>query len=129
MANVRVFSLARDLNLTSQEVIARLHKLGVEVRTASSSVDEDTADKLRRALKIDALTRKRKRIYGSEEVYLEKAIAPSHYVAVQILADDTKVDYLFFVGCSGAFDSRNRRTALAHRNGIRKAIGQELGKP
>jgi translation initiation factor IF-2 len=67
MANVRVFSLARDLNLTSQEVIARLHKLGVEVKTASSSVDEDTADKLRRALKIDALTRKRKRIYGSEE--------------------------------------------------------------
>ena len=36
MANVRVFSLARDLNLTSQEVIARLHKLGVEVKTASS---------------------------------------------------------------------------------------------
>ncbi len=67
MANVRVFSLARDLNLTSQEVIARLHTLGVEVKTASSSVDEDTADKLRRALKIDALTRKRKRIYGSEE--------------------------------------------------------------
>ena len=25
MANVRVFSLARDLNLTSQEVIARLN--------------------------------------------------------------------------------------------------------
>ncbi|MCG6924932.1 MAG: translation initiation factor IF-2 [Acidobacteria bacterium] len=67
MANVRVFSLARDLNLTSQEVIARLHKLGVEVKTASSSVDEDTADKLQRALKIDALTKKRKRIYGSEE--------------------------------------------------------------
>jgi translation initiation factor IF-2 len=67
MANVRVFSLARDLNLASQEVIDRLRQLGVEVKTASSSVDEDTADKLRRILKIDALTRKRKRIYGSEE--------------------------------------------------------------
>jgi translation initiation factor IF-2 len=67
MANVRVFNLARDLNLTSREVIERLQKLGVEVRTASSSVDEDTADKLRRALKIDALTKKRKRVYGSEE--------------------------------------------------------------
>jgi translation initiation factor IF-2 len=67
MANVRVFSLARDLNLSSREVIERLLKLGVEVKTASSSVDEDTADKLRRALKIDALTRKRKRVYGSED--------------------------------------------------------------
>jgi translation initiation factor IF-2 len=67
MANVRVFSLARDLNLSSREVIERLLKLGVEAKTASSSVDEDTADKLRRALKIDALTRKRKRVYGSEE--------------------------------------------------------------
>lgn len=32
---------------------------------------------------------------------------------VRILADDAKVDYLFFVGCSGAFDSRSRKTSLA----------------
>jgi translation initiation factor IF-2 len=67
MANVRVFGLARDLKLSSQEVIDRLKKLGVEVKTASSSVDEDTADKLRRILKIDALTAKKRRVYGSEE--------------------------------------------------------------
>jgi translation initiation factor IF-2 len=67
MANVRVFGLARDLKLSSQEVIDRLKRLGVEVKTASSSVDEDTADKLRRILKIDALTAKKKRVYGSEE--------------------------------------------------------------
>jgi translation initiation factor IF-2 len=67
MGNVRVFSLARDLNLTSQEVIDRLKKLGVEAKTASSSVDEDTADKLRRILKIDALTAKKRRVYGSDE--------------------------------------------------------------
>jgi translation initiation factor IF-2 len=67
MGNVRVFSLARDLNLSSQEVIDRLKKLGVEAKTASSSVDEDTADKLRRILKIDALTAKKRRVYGSDE--------------------------------------------------------------
>jgi translation initiation factor IF-2 len=67
MGNVRVFTLARDLKLTSQEVIDRLKKLGVEAKTASSSVDEDTADKLRRIMKIDALTAKKKRVYGSEE--------------------------------------------------------------
>ncbi|PYQ20112.1 MAG: hypothetical protein DMF79_11165, partial [Acidobacteria bacterium] len=72
MVNVRVFNLARDLNLSSQEVIDRLKKLGVEVKTASSSVDEDTADKLKRALKIDALTARKKRVYGSEEDEAER---------------------------------------------------------
>ena len=64
MGNVRVFGLARDLKLSSQEVIDRLKKLGVEVKTASSSIDEDTADKLRRILKIDALTAKQKKLGG-----------------------------------------------------------------
>ena len=72
MGNVRVFQLARDLGLSSQEVIDRLRKLGVEVKTASSSVDEDTADKLKRALKIDALTMHKKRIYGSVEDEAER---------------------------------------------------------
>src|SRR4030095_4123739 len=72
MVNVRVFQLARDLGLQSQDVIDRLRKLGIEVKTASSSIDEDTADKLKRALKIDALTTRKKRIYGSEEDEAER---------------------------------------------------------
>jgi Fe-S oxidoreductase len=32
---------------------------------------------------------------------------------IKVLADDVRVEYLFFVGCSGAFDSRNRHTSLA----------------
>jgi translation initiation factor IF-2 len=74
MGNVRVFQLARDLNLSSQEVIDRLKKLGMDVKTASSSVDEDTADKLKRALKIDAFTARKKRIYGSEEDEAEREL-------------------------------------------------------
>jgi translation initiation factor IF-2 len=72
MTNVRVFQLARDLGIPSQEVIDRLKKLGMEVKTASSSIDEDTADKLKRALKIDALTAKKRRLYGSEEEDAER---------------------------------------------------------
>ena len=72
MLNVRVFQLARDLGIPSQEVIDRLKKLGVDVKTASSSVDEDTADKLKRALKIDALTARKKRVYGSDEDEAER---------------------------------------------------------
>ncbi|HEV8254344.1 MAG TPA: translation initiation factor IF-2, partial [Vicinamibacteria bacterium] len=75
MGNVRVFQLARDLNLTSQDIIDRLKRLGIDVKTASSSVDEDTSDKLKRALKIDALTSAKKRVYGSEEDELEREAA------------------------------------------------------
>ena len=32
---------------------------------------------------------------------------------IKILTNDVDVEYLFFVGCSGSFDSRNRQTALA----------------
>jgi translation initiation factor IF-2 len=72
MGNVRVFNLARDLGLQSQDIIDRLKKLGIDVKTASSSIDEDTADKLKRALKIDALTARKKRIYGSDEDEAER---------------------------------------------------------
>jgi len=74
MGNVRVFQLARDLNLSSQEVIDRLKRLGMDAKTASSSVDEDSADKLKRALKIDAFTSRKKRIYGSEEDEAEREL-------------------------------------------------------
>src|SRR5262249_29776203 len=74
MVNVRVFQLARGLKLSSQEVIDRLKKLGIDVKTASSSVDEDTADKLKRALKIDALASRKRRIYGSEEDEAEREL-------------------------------------------------------
>jgi translation initiation factor IF-2 len=60
------------LNLPSQEVIDRLKRLGMDVKTASSSVDEDMADKLKRALKIDQLTARKRRIYGSEEDEAER---------------------------------------------------------
>jgi translation initiation factor IF-2 len=75
MHSIRVFQLARDLGLTSQEVIDRLQKLGAEVKTASSSVDEDTADKLKRAHKLDVLDRRRKRVYGSDEDEAERDAA------------------------------------------------------
>jgi translation initiation factor IF-2 len=81
MVNVRVFQLARELGLSSQEVVDRLKRLGADVKTASSSVDEDTADKLKRAYKIDALTSRKKRIYGSEEDEAERDLEQERHAA------------------------------------------------
>ena len=41
MAKQRVYELARDLGLESKDVLARAQELGVDVKTASSGLDED----------------------------------------------------------------------------------------
>ena len=56
---------------------------------------------------------------NTEQRFNPWGIAPGERVKwaqeheVRVLADDTKVDYLFFVGCSGALDARSRQTSLA----------------
>ncbi|MCZ7533382.1 MAG: translation initiation factor IF-2 [Acidimicrobiia bacterium] len=41
VAKVRVYELARDLGQESKDVLARAQELGIEVKTASSGLDED----------------------------------------------------------------------------------------
>jgi translation initiation factor IF-2 len=43
VAKQRVYELARDLGLESKDVLARAQELGIEVKTASSGLDEDAA--------------------------------------------------------------------------------------
>jgi translation initiation factor IF-2 len=53
MAKLRVYELAKELGLESKELIRELEKLGVEVRSHMSSLDEDTAKLVRDSLKAD----------------------------------------------------------------------------
>ena len=53
MAKLRVYELAKELGLESKELIRKLEKLGVEVRSHMSSLDEDTAKLVRDSLKAD----------------------------------------------------------------------------
>lgn len=56
---------------------------------------------------------------NSEQRFNPWGIAPSERTKwaqgldIKILSEGMKVDYLFFVGCAGAFDSRNRQVAVA----------------
>ncbi|MGB7861514.1 MAG: translation initiation factor IF-2 [Acidimicrobiia bacterium] len=47
---MRVYELARDLGLDSKEVLAHAQDLGIEVKTASSGLSDESADLLRLAL-------------------------------------------------------------------------------
>ncbi len=118
MTSVRVFQLARDLGLESQDVINRLRKLGAEVKTASSSIDEDTADKLKRAVKIDALTAKKKRVYGSEEDDAERD-AQARALADKIAAEKAEREKAAALA---------KEAAEARKSGKKRATRAEAAK-
>ena len=54
MAKIRVYELARDLGRESKDVLERAQELGLEVKTASSGLDEDAAALVR--MSYDAAT-------------------------------------------------------------------------
>ncbi|MBW3594503.1 MAG: translation initiation factor IF-2 N-terminal domain-containing protein, partial [Actinobacteria bacterium] len=47
MAKPRVHELAKELGLSSKEVLAHLEKIGAAVKSHASTVDEDTAAQVR----------------------------------------------------------------------------------
>lgn len=47
---MRIYELARDLGLESKDVLAQAVELGLEVKTASSGIDDESAELLRMAL-------------------------------------------------------------------------------
>jgi len=50
MSKIRIYELAKQLNKNSKEILDELARIGVEVRTHSSSVDAEVAQKIIRAL-------------------------------------------------------------------------------
>lgn len=50
MAKTRIYEIAKELGLESKEVVARAQELGLAVKTASSSLEEDDSTSLRTAL-------------------------------------------------------------------------------
>ncbi|MEO8500149.1 MAG: translation initiation factor IF-2 [Vicinamibacteria bacterium] len=67
MPKPRVYELARELGLSSQEIIEKLKAMGIEAKAPSSSVDEDQATKFKRHVRLESQSSKRNRVYGSEE--------------------------------------------------------------
>ncbi len=47
MAKMRVYELARELELESKDVLARAQELGIEAKTASSGLDEESSELIR----------------------------------------------------------------------------------
>ena len=67
MPKPRVYELARELGLSSQEIIEKLKAMGIEAKAPSSSVDEDQATKFKRHVRLENQSARKSRVYGSDE--------------------------------------------------------------
>ena len=48
MAKIKVFELAKELNVQSKDILAFLKEKGIEAKVAQSSVEEDAAELVRK---------------------------------------------------------------------------------
>ncbi|MBR6451106.1 MAG: translation initiation factor IF-2 N-terminal domain-containing protein, partial [Lachnospiraceae bacterium] len=77
MAKMRIHELAKELGAQSKDIIAVLTSLGVEGKTASSSIEEEQADRVRAKLSGEAPAKKstKKAAEAPEEAPAKKSTA------------------------------------------------------
>ncbi|MEJ2642528.1 MAG: translation initiation factor IF-2 N-terminal domain-containing protein, partial [Desulfosarcinaceae bacterium] len=51
MAKIRVYELARDLNMTNKDLLAKLREMEIEINSHMSSLDEETTTRVKTAIK------------------------------------------------------------------------------
>ena len=51
LGKIKIYELAKELNLTSKELMEKVKEMGIEVKTHMSSIEEDIAKKVRKILK------------------------------------------------------------------------------
>ncbi|NTV14228.1 MAG: translation initiation factor IF-2 [Desulfobulbaceae bacterium] len=94
MTKVRVYALAKEAGMDGKELAERLIEMGYDVKSHSSSVDEDVAAEIRVKLGLVETTTERKRIQGEGRTTIIRRRTkhvPSEALDVEIL-DDTDTD-------------------------------------
>jgi translation initiation factor IF-2 len=117
VAKVRVYELARDLDLESKDVLERAKELGIEVKTASSGLDEEAVALVK--LSYDDNTK------TTTEPDVPKAEAPAEEVvdepaleAPQAAAEDEAEDAVGDAGEEGSDEGSDEDKVLLVEPGI-----------
>ncbi len=90
---MRVYELARELGLESKDVLARAQELGIDVKTASSGIDDDAAGLIRLAFDDDgspAAAAEAAPDTGTDTVVEETAPAPPEPPVVEHVEDEVE---------------------------------------
>ena len=90
MSKTRIYELARDLDLESKEVLTRAQELGLEVKTASSGLDEDEAELVRLSYQDDSAAETPPA--EDDDAGADDASAPEETEEPAAEAEDTGVD-------------------------------------
>ena len=48
LGKIKMYELAKELNLTSKEILEKANELGIEVKSHMSAIDDSDADKIRK---------------------------------------------------------------------------------
>ena len=73
LGKVKIHEIAKELDLTSKEIIEKAKKLGIEVKNHMSSVEENQAKKIKESLKTKKKVENKKE---DKQVKKEKPDAP-----------------------------------------------------
>ena len=50
LGKIKIYEISKETGLTSKEIIEKANKLGIDVKTHMSSVDEEQAEKIKNAI-------------------------------------------------------------------------------
>ncbi|MCJ7772528.1 MAG: translation initiation factor IF-2 N-terminal domain-containing protein, partial [Desulfobacterales bacterium] len=85
MAKVRIYELARDLNLTNQELVDKITGMGIEVNSHMSSLDDEAVE----AIKAGIFGKKKEQL---EEVRIKPTVIRRRKKTAALEADEKEAD-------------------------------------
>lgn len=125
MAKIRIHELAKELDKQSKDILSFLQEKGVEAKSASSSVEEDVADTVRKAFgkggaKPEAVTEKTAKEKPAKEETSAKAAAPAEDKAAKTAPGENQ----------GAKDAPKKKKTIIFVNNAQnsKMSGQRPGQ-
>ena len=122
MGKIRIYELAKELHQDSKTVISQLNKMNIDVSNHMSTIDADTAERIRKQFKNNGSKDTQKNNMAKSNNHVKSDVAPSKEAKSKKVSDESKVkesDKKENVSKSKnnhSSDLKNPKTEQAHKN-------------